>query len=378
MDKQNQTFSQLLHAIDPNTTSSPQESPPPTPPTSFTYVHETLTIPLIIIPDSQTGPYSCSPPKSFTTSALVKAETFDELFKPNDQSKRSFSNDLRKSIRLSSKPSKTSYNNLDNEPDSNMQAQNPTKRLKTSSSAFSPYDRKEAQKEKMMEDIISKLVNIKEKIILNPYQTSPAPEISSRPLCESKSFHFEDMKSRRIMLDNVMTSIGWKEFCEIDEVIYSNLVQKFYSSTKVLKGHDVILCLMNQTQVIITTDVLAKVFNIPNSGVKLYAKDFPVTALKNEYKILHNLCTHGLLPHSRNRHMIAALKDTSGNSGLPYSMALTKIFKEFKLSFIGEEATENLKPFNCKNISHLKVHDGTGTLGLHQTKKKKKILFPVW
>jgi hypothetical protein len=47
-------------------------------------------------------------------------------------------------------------------------------------------------------------------------------------------------------------------------------------------------------------------------------------------------------------------------------MALTKIFKEFKLSFIGEKATENQKPFNCKNISHLRVDDDTETLGLHQ------------
>ncbi|XP_039688227.1 uncharacterized protein [Medicago truncatula] len=84
--------------------------------------------------------------------------------------------------------------------------------------------------------------------------------------------------------------------------------------------------------------------------------------------ILHHL-THGQrfnLPYLIIRHMIAALKDTSGNGGLPYSLALTKIFKEFKLSFIGEEATENLKPFNCTKISHLKVQDGTGTLGLHQ------------
>ncbi|AES78659.1 hypothetical protein MTR_7g037770 [Medicago truncatula] len=192
-----------------------------------------------------------------------------------------------------------------------MQTQNPAKRLKSSSSAFSPYDRKEAQKEKMLEDIISKPVNIKEMMILNPYLTSPAPEISSSPLCESKSFDFEDMKTRRIVIDGVITAIGWKEFCEIDEP----------------------------------------------------AKDFPVTALKNEYKILHNLCTHSLLPRSRNRyrvhdidlmilhyltlgqrinfpyliirHIIAALKDTSRNGGLPYSMALTKVFKEFKLSFIG-------------------------------------------
>lgn len=79
----------------------------------------------------------------------------------------------------------------------------------------------------MMEDIISKLVNIKEMMMLNPYLTSPAPQISSSPLCESKSFDFEGIKTRRIVLDGVMTTIGWKEFCEIDEVIYPNLVQKF-------------------------------------------------------------------------------------------------------------------------------------------------------
>jgi len=340
------------------------------------------------------------------------------FFKQTKKTRKSLSTDPRKSIRLSSKPSKISYFDLDNEPDSDMQTQNPTKRLKTSSSAFLPYDRKEAQKEKMLEDIVSP-VNIKAKMITNPYLTNPAPEVVTRPLCESKSFDFEDMKSRKIMLDKVMNCIGWKTFCELDEVIYPNLVQKFYSSAKVLEGHEIILCEMDQTQVIITTDVLAKVFNLPNSGVKLYgkkwydkakvnrnavidkifknvkpAKDFPVTALKNEFKILHNLCAHSLLPRSRNkyrvndndlmilhhlssglrvnllyviiRHMTTALKDTSGNGGLPYAMALTKIFKEFKLSFIGEKATENQKPFNCKNVSHLKIHEDSEALGIHQ------------
>jgi len=64
-----------------------------------------------------------------------------------------------------------------------MQAQNPTKRLKQSSSTFSPYDRKEAQKEKMLEEIISKPVNIEGKMIMNPYLTNTAPGGSSkRPL----------------------------------------------------------------------------------------------------------------------------------------------------------------------------------------------------
>ena len=412
MEKQKETFSQLLHTIDPTAPSSP----PLTPPSSFIYVPETTTLSSNFIPNPSIDPYSCSPPKSFTTSAPVKAETFDELFQPNINTRKSLSTDPKKSIRLSSKPSKISYIELDNEPDLDMQTQNPTKRLKTS--AFLPYDRKEAQKEKMLEDIVSP-INIKTKMITNPYLTNPAPEIVARPLCESKSFDFEDMKSRKIMLDKVMNCIGWKTFCELDEVIYPSLVQKFYSSAKILEGHDIILCEMNQTQVIITTDVLAKVFNLPNSGVNLYgkrwyvkakvnrnavinkvfqnvkpAKDFPVTSLKNEFKILHNLCAHSLLPRSRNRyrvndndlmilhhlssgqrvnlpyviirHMTAALKDTSGNGGLPYAMALTKIFKEFKLSFIGEKAIENQKPFNCKNVSHLKIHEDSEALGIHQ------------
>lgn len=127
------------------------------------------------------------------------------------------------------------------------------------------------------------------------------------------------MKKKEIMLDDVLKSIVWKEFCEIDKVIYSSLVQKFYSSGTVLEGHDVILRYLNQTNVIITTDILAKVF-----GRKWYdevdldrndviseffdnvkpSKDFPVMALKNEYKILHNLCTHSLLPRSNNRYSV--------------------------------------------------------------------------
>jgi hypothetical protein len=421
MENSKQTLSELLLSVDQTTPFSPNRSPPSTPPASFTYLSESLSIPSNIILKSQKDPYSFSPPKSITTSAPVKTETFDEFFKPtpNDKPKQSFSNELRQSIRLSTKPSKVSYIDLEHESDSCIQTQHPAKRLKTSPLACLPYDRKVAKKEKLLEDIISKPVNTKEKMILNPYLTNPAPGILSRPLCESKSFDFEDMKSKKIVIDDVMTSIGWKEFCELDEVIYPNLVQQFYSSAEVLEGHDVIICFMNQTQIIVTTDILAKVLNIPNSGVKLFgrkwydkvisdrntvlneffgnvkpAKDFAVTSLKNEYKILHNICTHCLLPRISNRyrvndndlmilyhltrgkminlpyliirHMIAAIKDTKGNGGLPYSMALTKIFHEFKLSFIGETAAENLKPFNRRNIAHIKLHDGIETLGLHQ------------
>lgn len=66
------------------------------------------------------------------------------------------------------------------------------------------------------------------------------------------------------------------------------------------------------------------------------------------------------------QHMISALKDNNENVGLPYSMALTKIFKEFKLSFIGEEAERHWKPFNSKNVSHIKLNSSDGALGLHQ------------
>jgi len=84
MEKQNETFSQLLHTIDPTAPSSP----PLTPPVSFIYVPETTTISSNIIPNPSTDPYSCSPPKSFTTSALVKAETFDELFQTNEKNQK--------------------------------------------------------------------------------------------------------------------------------------------------------------------------------------------------------------------------------------------------------------------------------------------------
>jgi hypothetical protein len=215
--------------------------------------------------------------------------TVDEFFKPtpNDKPKQSFSNELRQSIRLSTKPSKVSFIDLENESNSCIQAQHPAKRLKTSPLAFLPYDRKVAKKEKLLEDIISKPVNTKEKMILNPYLTNPAPGIFSRPLCESKSFDFEDMKSKKIVIDDVMTSIGWKEFCELDEVIYPNLVQQFYSSAEVLEGHDVIICFMNQTQIIVTTDILAKVLNIPNSGVKLFGRKWYDKVISDRNTVLN-------------------------------------------------------------------------------------------
>jgi len=272
----------------------------------------------------------------------------------------------------------------------------------------------------MLNEIISNPIAADEKLVVNPYPTNLAVESSlKRPLSESKNFNFEDLKRTKIDISDVLKIIGWKQFCEIDEVIYTNLVQKFYSLATVLDGHDVILCCLNQTDIIITTDILAKVFNIPNSGVKLFgrkwydeakvekisvlkkllvhpqpARDYPITALKNEFKINHNLCTHSLLPRSGSKyrvndtdlmiiyhlvqgkrvnlpyiiiqHMKNVIQDTKGNGGLPYSMPLTKIFKEFQLSFIGEEAKRIWKPFNSKNVSHIKLNYDVGALALHQ------------
>ncbi|AES87906.2 hypothetical protein MTR_4g037330 [Medicago truncatula] len=263
----------------------------------------------------------------------------------------------------------------------------------------------------MLDEIFSESIDTKEKVLVNPYFENDILESSiKRPLSESKSFNFEDMKKKEIQLDEALEAIGWKEFCEIDEVIYTDLVQKFYSSATVLEGHDVIICQMNQTNIYITTDILAKVFNIPNSGVKLFdrkwydevkpklnrntilsnmfdkvtlGKDFPVTDLKNEFKILHNLCSHCILPQSKCKyrvndtdimilyhlthgkrinlpyviikHMMNAIASSNGNDGLPYAMPLTKIFKEFKMSFIGEVAKRNLKYYTSKNVSHIKL-----------------------
>ncbi|AES93653.1 hypothetical protein MTR_5g006000 [Medicago truncatula] len=387
MEKSKQTFSELLSFVDQQNLPSASHSPPQTPPAAFTCSPQNITTTSSLNPLSKIEPYSCSPPKSFTTSAPVKAQTFDELI--NIKPKQSFSNELRKSIRLSSKPSKVSYIDLENESETFTQAQNPAKRLKQHSSAFSPYDRKTAQKEKMLDEIFSESIDTKEKVLVNPYSENDVLESTiKRPLSET---------------------IGWKEFCEIDEVIYTDLVQNFYSSATVLEGHEVIICQMNQTNIYITTDILAKVFNIPNSGVKLFGrkwydevkpklnrntilsnmfdkvtlgKDFPVTDLKNEFKILHNLCSHCILPRSKCKyrvnntdimilyhlthgkrinlpyviiqHMMNAIASNNGNDGLPYAMPLTKIFKEFKMSFIGEVAKRNLKYFTSKNVSHIK------------------------
>lgn len=425
MEKSTQTFSKLLLSVEKLTPSSPSQSPPLTPPASFTYVPESIYIPSSFIYDSKMEPYSFSPPKSFTTSAPVKAQTFDELI--DIKPKPSFSNELRKSIRLSSKPLKTSYIDLEDEIDSCMKAQNPTKRLKQSS-AFSPYDRKTAKKEKLHDDIVPKPIVVKETVLTNPYLNITVPESQiKRPLSETKSFDFDDIKKKKIQIDEVLQSIGWKDFCALDEIIYPDLVQEFYSSATPLEGHDVIICQMNQTNIYITTDILAKVFNLPNSGVKLYGKkwydevnpklnrdsvlselfdivtigsEFPVTDLKNEYKIIHNLCAHSLLPRSRNKykvndtdimiiyqlthgnrvnlpyviiqHMMNALMNNNGNDGLPYAMPLTRIFKEFKMSFIGEIAKKNKKQFGAKNISHIKLSKNPFARPLHDIPLSKE------
>lgn len=151
-----------------------------------------------------------------------------------------------------------------------MKDQKASKRFKTSSSTFTPYDRKTAQKENMLDEIISNQNVAEEKMFLNPYPTNTTLKSSAkRPLSESKTFDFDDIKKNEIQLDDVLKDIGWKQFGEIDEATYTNLVQNFYSSATMLEGHDVILCCMNQIDIIITTDILSKVFNILNSGMMM-------------------------------------------------------------------------------------------------------------
>lgn len=196
MEKSKQTFSELLSFVDQQNLPSASHSPPQTPPAAFTCSPQNITTTSSLNPLSKIEPYSCSPPKSFTTSAPVKAQTFDELI--NIKPKQSFSNELRKSIRLSSKPSKVSYIDLENESETFTQAQNPAKRLKQHSSAFSPYDRKTAQKEKMLDEIFSESIDTKEKVLVNPYSENDVLESTiKRPLSESKSFNFEDIKKRK-------------------------------------------------------------------------------------------------------------------------------------------------------------------------------------
>jgi len=144
MDKPKQTFSELLSSVNQQNPPSPQHSPSPTPPPSFTYSPKTNTSTPILSLNSQIDPFSCSPPKSITTSAPIKAKSFDDLFTPNPnfQPKPFFSNELRKSIRLSSTNPRTSYVDLEEESSPCMQDQRSPKSIKSSS--FTPYDRQVA------------------------------------------------------------------------------------------------------------------------------------------------------------------------------------------------------------------------------------------
>lgn len=167
-------------------------------------------------------------------------DSFDKFFKQ----KKTISLEPRKSVRIASQPHRVSYINLET-PEPCMQRQSSLYLSKNSSitlaswykssSAYSLYDCNIAKKEKLLEEIFHP--HSQNTLVENhqPFDLSLSNDFltkwSKRPLAESKTFNLEELKNKQIKLADILQPLGWKEFFQIKETIYPNLVKTFYFTT---------------------------------------------------------------------------------------------------------------------------------------------------
>ena len=71
------------------------------------------------------------------------------------------------------------------------------------------------------------------------------------------------------------------------------------------------------------------------------------------------------LPYLIIQHMISAIQANKSSGGLPYSMILTKIFKDPNILLEGEKFRGATNSFSTKNVSHMKRNNFPGALVLN-------------
>ena len=365
--------------------SSPERSPSP----------PSLPSPL----NPNNDPFSCSPPKSQTTSAPIK--TYSRHLKPRQtKSTETLKKPTRKSMKLSAKKKSDNVMFVDLDSDDSEEDCS-IKRLKKT-----PFDaEKNAEKvektKKEFRAAVQKRKTLKEcSASQNRNMHVPLHDPSlnrifkskwvSRPIGVGRVYDFTKLLKDEIDLLKFVEPLGWKDFFQIKETHYPEVVRNFYFMAETFPNKDLIVSKIQDKVIELDVEKLDKILDIPQRGPKCYGRpgyayatlsrfnlicemfvkyesdeDLVSANLKKEYKLLHNLCQfcvtprkgskhkvsetdilvmyhlyHGIdinLPVIIIRHMIHASKQKKIKSCVPYGMVLTRVFKAFDIDLEKEK-----------------------------------------
>ncbi|GAU37556.1 hypothetical protein TSUD_54630 [Trifolium subterraneum] len=259
------------------------------------------------------------------------------------------------------------------------------------------------------EDILVK--NLKKHIpLINQHSLeSFEKKISKRnPVLPGRVFNLNDLINTDHDLTKYTNPLGWTKLFNIKETRYPSLISAFYFNVVVLFEKDQIVSDLKGIKVRVTKDMLGKLLEIPTDGNKVYGinwysklgvertsfmkqifepgtiltKDPLSSKLNHEFKMIHNMCLHSIFPRKGSKdkvthnymmimyhmsqqiklnlpyvliqHMINTIENENKKETLPYRMFLTRVFREFKVSFKGEEGKNTSTTFTTKNIDRMK------------------------
>ncbi|GAU50466.1 hypothetical protein TSUD_409590 [Trifolium subterraneum] len=247
-----------------------------------------------------------------------------------------------------------------------------------------------------------------------------------KPVLPGRVFNFNDLINTDHDLTKYTNLLGWTKLFNIKETYYPSLISAFYFNAVVLSEKDQIVSDLKGIKVKVTEELLGKLLEIPTEGNKVYGinwfsklcvdrtsfmkqifepgtpltKDPPSSKLKHELKMIHNVCLHSIFPRKGSKdkvthndmmimyhlsqqiklnlpyvliqHMINTIENENKKVTLPYGMFLTRVFREFKVSFVGEESKNTYTTFTTKNIDRMKRAEDLPSED-HGQKRKREI-----
>ncbi|GAU43403.1 hypothetical protein TSUD_135170 [Trifolium subterraneum] len=247
-----------------------------------------------------------------------------------------------------------------------------------------------------------------------------------KPVLPGRVFNFNDLINTDHDLTKYTNPLGWTNLFNIKETYYPSLISAFYFNAVVLSEKDQIVFDLKGIKVRVTEELFGKLLEIPTEGNKVYGINWfsklcvdrtsfmkqifepgtpltidpPSSKLKHEFKMIHNVCLHSIFPRKGSKdkvthndmmityhlshqiklnfpyvliqHMINTIENENKKVTLPYGMFLTRIFREFKVSFEGEESRNTYTTFTTKNIDRMKKAEDVSSED-HGQKRKRKI-----
>ncbi|GAU49897.1 hypothetical protein TSUD_281820 [Trifolium subterraneum] len=276
------------------------------------------------------------------------------------------------------------------------------------------------------EDILVKILK-KPVPLINQNSLENFEKFSKRkPVLPGRVFNFNDLINTDHDLTKYTNPLGWTKLFNIKETYYPSLISAFYFNVVVLSEKDQIVSDLKGIKVRVTEELLGKLLKIPTEGNKVYGinwfsklcvdttsfmkqifepgtpliKDPPSSKLKHEFKMIHNVCLHSIFPRKGSKdkvthndmmimyhlsqqiklnlpyvliqHMINTIENENKKVTLPYGMFLTRVFREFKVSFVGEESKNTYTTFTTKNIDRMKKAEDLSSED-HGQKRKREI-----